>query len=122
EAVGVGVELALVYDALLVAVQVLDRVLDGDDVLVALAVDLVEHGRQRRRLAGAGGSGDEDQAARLLAQPFDDRRQAQLAEAADLVGDLPEGGGDGAALVEDVGAEAGEPLDAEGEVDLQVLL
>ena len=53
---------------------------------------------------------------------LDDRRQAELAEAADLVGDLAEDGGDGAALVEDVGAEAGQPLDAEGEVDLEVLL
>ena len=35
--VRVGVQLALVDQALLVRVQVLDRVLDGDDVLVALA-------------------------------------------------------------------------------------
>ncbi len=68
EAVGVGAELALVDDALLVRVQVLDRVLDGDDVLVTLAVDLVEHRRQRRRLARAGRAGDQDQPARLLAQ------------------------------------------------------
>ena len=53
---------------------------------------------------------------------LDDRRQPELAEAEDLVGDLPEDGGDRAALHEDVGAEAGQPLDAEGEVELEVLL
>ena len=37
EAVGVGADLALVHDAALVRVQVLDRILDRDDVLVALA-------------------------------------------------------------------------------------
>ena len=67
EGVGVGVQLALVHDALLVGVQVLDGVLDGDHVLVALAVDLVEHGRQGRRLARARRSGHEDQAAGLVA-------------------------------------------------------
>ncbi len=50
EGVGVGVELPLVHEALLVLVQVLDGVLDGDHVLVTLAVDLVEHRSQRRRL------------------------------------------------------------------------
>jgi hypothetical protein len=41
EGVGVGVQLALVHHALLVGVQVLDGILDGDDVLVPLRVDLV---------------------------------------------------------------------------------
>ena len=68
------------------------------------------------------GPGDEDQAARLVAERLDDRRQPELLEAEDLVGDLPEDAGDRAALVEDVGAEAGEALDAEGEVELEVLL
>ena len=99
----------------------LDRVFDGDDVLVPLAVDLVDHRGQRRRLARAGRAGDEHEAARLVADLLDDRRQSELLEAEDLVGDLPVDGGGGAALVEDVRAEAGQPLDAEGEVELEVL-
>jgi hypothetical protein len=67
-------------------VQVLDRVLDRDHVLVALAVDLVEHRGERRRLARAGRARDEHQAARLVADLRDHRRQAQLLEASDLVG------------------------------------
>ena len=39
EALGVGADLALVDDAVLVRVQVLDRILDRHDVVVALAVD-----------------------------------------------------------------------------------
>ena len=120
--VRVGVQLALVDHALLVRVQVLDRVLDRDDVLVALAVDLVDHRRERRRLARAGRPGHQHQAARLVAELRDHRRQAQVLEAADLVGDRAVGGGHRAALHEDVGAEAGQALDAEAEVELQVLL
>ena len=42
----------------------------------------------------------------LRAETLDDRGQAELVERADLVGDRAEDGADGAALVEDVGAEA----------------
>ena len=68
EAVGVAVHLALVDQAVLVLVDVLDRILDGEDVLVALGVDLVDHRRQRRRLAAAGRPGDEHQPARPLGE------------------------------------------------------
>jgi hypothetical protein len=39
------------HDRLLVAMEVLDRILDGDHVRGARRVDLVDHGRQRRALA-----------------------------------------------------------------------
>ena len=45
EVVGVGADLALVDEALLVAVEVLDRVLDREDVLLALSL----MGRSSRR-------------------------------------------------------------------------
>ena len=122
ERVRVGVQLALVDEALLVLVQELDRVLDRDDVELLLAVDLVDHRGLRRRLAGAGRAADEDQAARLVAEELDDRRQPELLEAQDLVGDLPVDAGDGAALHEVVGAETGHALDAEGEIELEILL
>ena len=80
EAVGVRVDLPLIDDAGLVAVEVLDRVLDGHDVLVALAIDLVDHRREARGLAGPRRSGDQDQAARFLAEGLGELRQAQLLE------------------------------------------
>ena len=68
------------------------------------------------------GPADEDEAARLVAEELDDRRQAELLESQDLVRDLTVDAADGAALHEVVGAEAGQALDAEGEVELEVLL
>ena len=106
--VRVAVHLALVDEAALVLVEVLDRILDGEDVLVALGVDLVDHRRERRRLAAAGRAGDEHEAARPLGERGEHRRQAELVEAADLLGDQPVDGADRAALVEDVAAEARE--------------
>ena len=81
ERLGVGMHLALVHQAILVRVDEFDRVLDGDDVLVAVAVDLVDHGRQRGGFAGSGRAGDQDQAARLVAHPGDHRRKVQLLKA-----------------------------------------
>src|SRR5947209_18231604 len=116
----IGVQLALVDDAALVRMEKLHRIFDGDDVLVPLAIDLVDHRRERGRLAGTGRAGDEHESARLVANLLDDGGQTELAKSEDLVGDLAVDGGRGAALVEDVGAEAGQSFDAEGEVELEV--
>ena len=61
----VGADLALVDDRPLVGVQHLDRVLDRDDVALAVRVDVVDHRRQRRGLARAGEAGDEHEPVRL---------------------------------------------------------
>ena len=61
--------------------QDLDRVLDRDDVLPPCAVDVAEHRRERRRLAGAGSARDEDESAVLLGEPRDPRGQLQSLEA-----------------------------------------
>ena len=68
ERLGVEPDLALVDDAALVGVEDLDRVLDRDDVLAPRAVDVVDHRRERGRLARAGRAGDEHEAAMLLGQ------------------------------------------------------
>ena len=81
EALGVGVHFALVDHAVLVHVHEFDRVFDGQDVFVALGVDLVDHGGQRGGLAGPGRPGHQHQPARLVAQLAHDGRQAQLVEA-----------------------------------------
>ena len=65
EAVRVGEHLALVDHRVLVLVHELDRVLDGDDVLGARVIDLVDHRRERRRLAAAGRAGDAIQDAEM---------------------------------------------------------
>ncbi len=119
---GVGMHLALVHEAVLVLVDVLDRVLDRENVLLALGVDLVDHRGERGGLAAAGRAGDQHQALRPLGELGDDRRQAEIVEAADAFRDQPEDGRDGAALVEQVAAEAAHPAHAEREVQLEALL
>src|SRR5207302_10812993 len=44
----------------------------------------------------------------------------ELAKAEDFIRDLPIDGGGGAALIENVRAEAGQPFDAEREVELEI--
>ena len=120
EADGVGPDLALVDDAALVAVQELDRVLDGHDVVVARAVDLVDHGCERRRLTGARRARDEDEAARLLRKLVELRRQPEILERLQLGGDHAEGRAEALALEIDVDAEAREARDRVRDVDLAV--
>ncbi len=119
---GVGVELALVDDGLARREVVFDGVLDGDDVDRALGVDVLDHAGQGRRLAAARRAGDEDEAPGQVAELLDALGDAQLGEAPHGRQEAPEGPGHGALLHEDVGPEAAQLLDAEGEVELKLLL
>ncbi len=114
----VGADLALVDDRAFVLVQELDRVLDREDVVLALAVDHVDHRRQGRALAGAGRAGDEDEAARFAGELAQHRRHPEVLQGGDPVWDEAEGGADRAALQVGVDAEAGDVGDRVGEVDL----
>ena len=105
---GIAVQLPLVHGALLVGVQELDRILDGDDVLGARRVDQVDDGRQRRGLARSGRPRHEDDAV-LERRDFSDRlRQAELAKRRNPLGNQAHHDGERAALPEDVDAEARE--------------
>ena len=110
QAVGVAVEiraqLALVERALAVLVDELDRVFERNDVVRLRAVDLVEHGGKRRRLARAGGTRDEHEAGLFLADFPEDRRQVQTVERGDDGVQFPHDHADAALLTEDVHAEA----------------
>ena len=83
-----------------------------------VAVDLVDHRGERRRLARAGRARDEDEAARLIASSASDARQAELLERLQLLRDDPEGGAERLALEVDVDAEAGEARNRVRRVDL----
>ncbi len=61
-AVRVRHDLSLGYHALLMTVQILDRVLQRNDVGVSRMIDLVNDTRQRRALTAAGRSRDQDEA------------------------------------------------------------
>ena len=67
EGVRVTAYLALVDDAALVTVQEFDGVFNGQDVPKALPVNLVDHGRKRRRLSAAGWTCYKNETARSIA-------------------------------------------------------
>src|SRR5579864_2767436 len=115
-------DLTLIDQTLLVVVKKLDWVFDRDHMLVALVVDLVEHGGERGGLARTCRTGDEHQAARLVAQPSHDCGESESVERLDFPWDRPEDGCNGAALMKDIAAEASQALQAEGEVELKVFL
>jgi hypothetical protein len=71
EGEGVHADLALCDAALEVLVDELDGVLDGDDVCVAALVDAVEERGEGGGLSGAGGAGDEDEAALVVGESPD---------------------------------------------------
>ena len=81
----VGADLALIDDALVRCVDVLDRILQRDDVLVPRVIDLVENRRQRRRLTGAGFAGDQHDALLQRREAAHHLREPQRVERRDAV-------------------------------------
>ena len=118
----VGADLALVDDALLVAMEELDRVLDRHDVLLARRVDDVDQRGERRRLAGAGRARHEHEPARPVRHLRDGRRQPERLQGRDLERDQAEGGAERGALEVGVDTEARAAGDLVGEVQLPVVL
>src|SRR5437764_3649974 len=72
---GVDFDFALIDEAFFIAVQELDGVFDGDDVVGAGGVEAVDDACESIGLTGTGGSGDEHEAALLFANFVDDRRK-----------------------------------------------
>ena len=114
EAVGVAVHFALVDQALLRGVHEFDRILDGEDVAEFVLVDVVDHRRQRGRLARAGRAGDQDQALRLFDQLLEDLAGSPgLRASGSSAGNGAEHRAGAAVLVEGVDAEARQAGDLE---------
>src|SRR6266404_3721388 len=103
--VSVRVHLALIYYAALVTVEVFDRIFDGNDVLVPIAVYLINHCRQRCRLPGSSRAGHQNQPARLLAELVDHRRKTEFLKRPDLVRNRTKDRSNRAALIEYVRPE-----------------
>ncbi|MNS52212.1 hypothetical protein D3C72_849220 [compost metagenome] len=122
EAAGVHPHLPLVDDALAVAMDELHRILDGDDVATAVAVAMVDEGRERGGLARAGAADEEHQAALLHDGVEQHRGKLQVLEAGDLCLDVARHQGDLVALLEDVDPKAAYLGQGDGEVHLQLLL
>src|SRR5215213_2513257 len=83
-------------------VKKLDRIFDSQNVIVAFDIDLIDHGRKRRRLTRTSRAGYQNQAARLLTKIGNHLRQTQCVERFYLVRDRTKYRADRAFLVEEV--------------------
>jgi hypothetical protein len=106
EALGVEPDLALIDDGLLVGMQELDRILDGQDMVRGGLVAVVDHGGERGRLSRAGRPHHEDQAALQHDQLLEDLGHAQILELRHLGRDVAQHHRGIPALIEDVDAES----------------
>src|SRR5437764_1245311 len=100
--------LALVHESPFVAMQKFDRIFDGDDVFGTLRIYAIDHRGQCGRLTRTGYARNQDEPARFVADFFDDLRQIQLVEHANLSGNHAQYQSNVAALLEDVYTEASE--------------
>src|SRR3984885_11129334 len=117
ERCGVHFDFALVDETFFIAVQIFDRVFDGDDVLGAQRIDAVNHGGERGGFSGTSGTGGENQAALLFADSGKNAWQLEFFNRANFCGNYAEDHADVAALLENVDAEAAQAGDAVSHVE-----
>ncbi len=103
---------------LVVGVDELDRVFDGDHVGVASLVDVLDHGGQGRGLAAPGRARHEHDPVGRDRDVLEDRGQAHLVDGRGRERDQADHCPHVTSLVKHVDAEARHALDLEAEVDL----
>ncbi len=121
ERLGMASHLPLIDQAVLVLMDELDGVLDGDDVIVPLLVDEVHHRRERGGLSRAGGPRHEDQPLAQKTEVEHGLRQAELLRGQNRDGNRPKDRSDAVSILEHVHAEAGKSGDLVGAVDVSLL-
>src|SRR3989344_1438421 len=122
EAAGVAVHLTLVDQALFRLVNELDWVFDGEDVVVLVAVYIVEDRRQGGRLARTGWPGHQHQAARHIGNLAEDLAHAEVFHTQHFRRNGPEYRARTTVLVEGVNPETRHAGYFEGEVGLEEFL
>ena len=105
EGQGVESDFSLRDDRLLMLMNELDGIFDGDDMAWMDGIAIVDHGGQRRRFAGTGRAHDEHQSAFGHRDIFDDGREFELLDGLNLRLDVAEDESDISPLPEDVDAE-----------------
>ena len=114
-------DLALVDQAFLRLMDELDRVFDGQNVRVLVFIDVIDHRRQRRRLAGTSWAGHQHDAARIFGDILEDFRTVQIFQGQDLRRNGSENRPRTTVLVEGIDPEPCQIRDFEGEVTFQRL-
>ncbi len=80
KALRIGVDLPLIDDAFLVAMEVFDRIFDRDDMALFSLLILSIMAARVVDFPGAGGPGDQDESFGFFDQFVDDRRDSQFGE------------------------------------------
>ena len=120
ECMRVQTDFALVYQRLLVLVQIFDGILDGEDMAGRSAVAVIDHRRQRGRLARTGGADDQHQPARRHDDVLQRLRQLQFLDAGNHAADRADDHAHFAALFEHVDAEPAGIGQRQRHVQLQI--
>ncbi|MNE75816.1 hypothetical protein D3C80_1720090 [compost metagenome] len=100
----------------------LDGILDGEDVVVEVVVDVIDHGRQGGGLARTGRARDQHQAAGKLRYLAKHLRRPQIFQGQDCARYGTKHGARAPRLLEGVDPEARHAGHLEGEVHLEILL
>ena len=100
-------DLAVIDQRLLRAMHKLDRVLDGDDVIFAVQVRVIDHRGERGAFARTRRTGHEYEAFFQHRETLQDRRKTEFVGRQNLARNEPEDRGDAALLVEKIRAIAG---------------
>ena len=122
EAGDIDANFALVEEAFLVFVEVLDGVFERDDMAIVVIVDEVEHACEGGGFARAGRACDQKQATGPGDEAFDSLGHADLLEGEELAWDTAQDHTNGATLLENSDAEAVSIDKFDGEVGAAVLL
>ena len=101
-------ELTLVEERLLVRVQKLDRIFQGQNMNFLRQIELVQHRGERRRLSAPGGARDENDPVLLLDHFLENRRQPELFQRGNIRLKLPHHDGLPAVLLENIHSKPGE--------------
>ena len=88
--------------------DVFDRILEGDDMVVAVAVYFIDQRGERRAFAAAHGAGDKHQAVVVLGQKFDLLGKPEFIHRADMIADDAKYKVTADALANDAGAESAD--------------
>src|SRR5262245_43164833 len=79
-----------------------DRIFDSNDLLRSVRIDLIDHGRQRRRFSASGRAGNQHKTSRFPTYSVQHLGQLQLLSRIDMSRDDTKYDGNGAALLKKV--------------------
>ena len=118
---GIDTDFALGHQTILVVMHEFDRILDGNDMTMRVAIAVVHHRCQRGRLTRARAAYEDDQATLGHRDILQDRRQVEFVETGDLGVDDTQHHARAATLHEGIDTKTRHARQGDGEVTFLVL-